>query len=70
MPVQRLKEFLDREHLRYVSIHHSPAYTAPEIAASAHVSGRELAKSVIVKVDGELHIAVLPASEHVDVRSI
>jgi len=66
MPVQRLKEFLDHENVKYVSISHSPAYTAQEIAASAHVPGKELAKTVIVKLDGRMAMAVLPASLKVD----
>ena len=52
MPVKKLKEFLDTEKVKYVSIVHSPAYTAQEIAASAHIPGKELAKTVIVKLDG------------------
>jgi Ala-tRNA(Pro) deacylase len=41
---------------------HSSAYTAQEIAASAHIPGKELAKTVIVKIDGKMAMAVLPAS--------
>lgn len=66
MPVQKLKEFLDREHIRYVTVIHSRAYTAQEIAASAHIPGKELAKSVIVKLDGKMAMTVLPASYKVD----
>jgi len=66
MPVRRLKEYLDRENVKYVSIRHSPAYTAQEIAASAHIRGQDLAKSVVVKVDGQMALAVLPASVKVD----
>ncbi len=66
MPVRKLKEFLDQNGVRYVSISHSPAFTAQEIAASAHVSGRELAKSVVVKLDGKLALAVVPATRRVD----
>ena len=65
MPVKRLKEFLDSHHVKYVTISHSPAYTAQEIAARAHVPGRELAKTVMVKADGEMLMAVLPASYRV-----
>ncbi|MEJ2255913.1 MAG: YbaK/EbsC family protein [Woeseiaceae bacterium] len=65
MPETRLKEFLDKEHVKYVTIGHSPAFTAQEVAATAHIPGKELAKTVIVKVDGELAMVVLPASEHV-----
>ena len=66
MPVSRLKEFLDLNHVPYITISHSPAYTAQGIAASAHVKGKELAKTVMVKVDGKLAMAVLPAPYKVD----
>ncbi len=62
MPVKKLKEFLDENRVKYVTISHSLAYTAQEIAASAHVPGKELAKTVIVKADGRMAMAVLPAS--------
>lgn len=68
MPVRKLKEFLDREGIKYVTIGHSPAYTAQEIAASAHVSGKELAKIVMIKVDGRMAMAVLPASLNVNFK--
>ena len=66
MPVNILKEFLDSEDVKYVSITHSPAFTAQQVAASAHIPGKELAKSVVVKMDGKLAMAVLPASFKVD----
>ncbi len=66
MPARRLKEFLDSQGVKYVAVTHSPAFTAQEIAASAHIRGRELAKTVMVKLDGRLAMAVLPASRGVD----
>jgi Ala-tRNA(Pro) deacylase len=66
MTVAKLKEFLDGNQIKYVSIAHSEAYTAQEIAASAHIPGKELAKTVIVKLDGRMAMAVLPASYKVD----
>jgi Ala-tRNA(Pro) deacylase len=66
MPVSRLKEFLDSNDVRYVTISHSPAYTAQGIAASAHIKGMELAKTVMVKIAGEMAMAVLPAPLKVD----
>lgn len=66
MPARKLKRFLDDRGIKYVSIRHSPAYTAQEIAASAHVPGKELAKTVMVRLDGTLALAVLPASRRVD----
>ncbi len=39
---------------------------AQEIAASVHIPGKELAKTVMVKIDGKMAMAVLPASYQVD----
>ena len=46
MPARKLKEFLDKEKVKYVSIMHSTAYTAQEVAESAHVTRREFATTV------------------------
>ncbi len=70
MPIARLKEYLDSQHIKYESIYHSTAYTAQEIAARAHVPGKSLAKTVIVKVGEELAMAVLPGSDHVDTYAL
>lgn len=66
MPVSQLKEFLDRHKVKYVTIAHSLAFTAQEIAQSAHIRGQELAKTVMVRLDGKMAMAVLPASRRVD----
>jgi len=62
MPAKTLKAFLDKAQVKYVSIKHSAAFTAPEVAASAHVSGRDFAKTVIMMIDGEMAMVVLPAN--------
>jgi Ala-tRNA(Pro) deacylase len=62
MPLTKTKVFLDGHNIKYTIIKHSSAYTAQEIAASAHISGKELAKTVVIKIDGKLAMAVLPAS--------
>jgi Ala-tRNA(Pro) deacylase len=70
MPATKLKQFLDTNNVRYLSIRHSPAYTAQEIAALAHIPGRELAKTVMVKIDGAMAMAVLPATKRLDPESL
>jgi len=70
VPLNKVKAFLDSHRVKYVIISHSKAYTAQGIAAIAHVSGRELAKTVIVKLDGDLAMAVLPASYQVDLEAL
>jgi len=66
MSLQKLRRFLDQQNVKYVTITHSPAFTALEVAAAAHVPGKEMAKVVMVKIDGELAMVVLPASMKVD----
>lgn len=66
MATRRTREFLDGNKVKYAVISHSPAYTAQEVAESAHVPGRDLAKTVIVSIDGELAMAVVPATRQVD----
>ena len=65
MPVKKLKEFLDSHDVKYVSISHSPAYSAQTIAESAHIPGKELVKTVIVRIDDEFAMVILPASYRV-----
>ena len=66
MPAAILKELLDREGVRYTTIQHSRAYTAQEVAAVAHVPGKEMAKTVVTKLDGKPTLVVLPAEEKVN----
>lgn len=65
MACAKLQEYLDSQQVRYVSIKHSPAFTAQEIAASAHIPGEDIAKTVVVKLDGKMALVVLPAPEMV-----
>jgi len=70
MPMRTLAKFLDEQQIRYVRISHSPAYTAQEIAASAHIPGREVAKTVMVKIDGNMQMVVTCASCQVDLGEL
>ncbi|MGB7291497.1 MAG: YbaK/EbsC family protein [Thermodesulfobacteriota bacterium] len=62
----RLKDYLDENKIKYVKITHSRAYTAQEIAASVHIPGKELAKTVIIKVSDGFAMVVLPASRKIN----
>ena len=70
MPATRLKEFLDRAGIRYSTQPHSAAYTAQEVAASAHIPGSHFAKTVIVSIDGQLAMVVLPANRKVILQEL
>jgi Ala-tRNA(Pro) deacylase len=66
MATQRIKEFLDGNHAKYVFVSHSPAYTAQEVAASMHIPGKLIAKTLVVRVNGDLALAVVPAPKDLD----
>jgi len=71
MPILRkLKEILDQAKISYEVYNHPSAYTAQEIAASQHIPGREMAKVVILRVDGSLVMAVVPASKLVSIAMV
>lgn len=71
MPIlTRLREFLEMNKVPYSVHSHPQAYTAQEIAALAHVSGRMLAKVVMVKAGDQLSMLVLPADHRVDLDRV
>ena len=65
-----IKKFLDSRDVPYRHFTHPQAFTASETAQAQHVSGRELAKSVVVKVDDRLILAVIPANDRLDVEKL
>jgi Ala-tRNA(Pro) deacylase len=70
MPNQSIKQFLKEHDITYSTIQHTPAYTAPEIAATSHIPGKFLAKVVIVKLDNKFAIVLVPAHEKVDLEAL
>jgi len=68
MILKRLTDYLDSHKIKYVLIQHSPAFTAREVAVSAHIPFREVAKTVVLSIDRKHILAVLPATEMVDLN--
>ncbi len=72
MPSKKLIDFLNENEneIKFVLIHHSKAYTANEVAHSGHIHGHEIAKTVILKIEGKLALAVRTASGLVNTRLV
>jgi len=69
MPLKKkLIEYLDQNNIRYLTMIHSRAYTAQELAAALHVPGDSFAKAVILRADDKHVMAVLPATYKVDLE--
>lgn len=70
MPLRQWREFPNSHHVKHVTMIHSPVYWTREIAAAAHAPGKELAKTMMVRQNGCLVMAVFPASCRVDFRKL
>ncbi len=71
MPIpDRLSRFLESRKIPFRTETHSEAFTAQEVAQAARVPGRAFAKSVVLSVDGKTWMAVLPATERVDLKRV
>jgi Ala-tRNA(Pro) deacylase len=66
----KLESYLRENHVPYQTQHHDLAYTAQQVASSEHVSGRFVAKVVMVVADGKEVMLVLPASLRVDLAKL
>lgn len=60
-----IEAHLREHHQGYEHHEHATAMSAQDLASSEHVTGHRVAKPVVVKVDGELAIAVVSAAERV-----
>ena len=70
MPLGKLMDYLDEHDKKYVVVKHAPAFTAQEVAASAHIPGKEMIKTVMVKADGDIKMVVLPSTHDVDFNAV
>ncbi|MCG2588868.1 aminoacyl-tRNA deacylase [Rhodohalobacter sulfatireducens] len=70
MALEKLTSYLDEKGIKYVVVRHSKAFTAQEVAASAHIPGKEMVKTVMVKVDDDIKMFVLPSTHDVDFEAI
>lgn len=65
MPVAALKRHLEKNGVPFTTLTHQPAFTAQEVAHSAHVCGKTLAKVVIILIDGGMAMVAMPATSKI-----
>ena len=70
MPARKLREYLENNHIFYEAIPHTQTFTAQKTAQTTRISGKEMAKTVIVRVDGQLGMVVLPANHRVNLERL
>jgi Ala-tRNA(Pro) deacylase len=71
----RVSEYLSDQRIAFEEMVHPPAFTSEKLAKSLHISGRQVMKSILLKVsqDGsqaqlgnQMLLAVLPAAQLID----
>jgi len=70
MPTNKLKECLNAHGVAHAIIPHPLAFTATSVAGAAHIPGKEMAKTVVVNLEGHLALAVLPADRKVNLERL
>lgn len=64
--LKMLKDLFEETKVTYEIFDHALAYTTQEIAARQHVPGDQMAKVVILEVDGKLIMAVITGNQNID----
>jgi Ala-tRNA(Pro) deacylase len=67
---ETIDRYLKKNHLAYEHTTHVRTVAAQRLAAAEHVSGERIAKPVVVSIDGTLALAVVTATEKVDVDAL
>ena len=70
MTSQRLQDYLKKQQVEFDTVTHPHAFTAQQTAASAHIDGHAMAKTVMVRLDGKLAMAVLPSNEWLEIERL
>ena len=63
-------EFLEREGVPYEVVEHEPTQTAAAEARAAGMPPAHVAKTVVLRDQEGLRLAVIPASERLDMRKV
>ena len=70
MSTERVCRFLSDKGVPHSLNNHSLAYTAQEVAESTRVPGRYMAKTLVVWMNNDLALAVVPASKELDLDAL
>ena len=67
-----VKDYLGEQGVPFEVLEHRPTYDASRLAQAVHVSGYEVAKTVLLRADGDYAhvVAVLPATHRVDLGKV
>jgi Ala-tRNA(Pro) deacylase len=65
-----MNQYLEEQQVPFETLLHPPAFTAQRRAKCLHLPGRQVAKSVLLKGPDGYFLAVLPATQQVDIQRL
>ena len=65
-----VKNYLDLKRVPYEHHVHATAFTAQQLAAAERIPSAMVVKTVVVKADDQFVLAVLPASQRIDLPTL
>ena len=66
--LEMIKKYLDKNSIDYEQIHHSPTYTAEQLAHELQIPLKDIAKCVIVKCKNSYKLVVIPGDRKVNTK--
>lgn len=66
----KIKAYLDENHIQYKTIHHEPTYTSEQSAKARGEDMKIGAKAIVMKVENEFKLFVLSGALKIDSASI
>jgi len=67
---KKITNYLDKNKYRYEIIEHRTTYTAWDVSQTEKVKPREVAKSLVMKIDRNYATAVIPADRNLDKKKL
>jgi Ala-tRNA(Pro) deacylase len=61
----QVERWLQQQGATFEVLEHEPTFSAQEMAQAVHVSGDNVAKTVLLKADGRFILAVVPATYYI-----
>lgn len=68
--VTKLRDYLKDNKVDYIMYYHNPTYTSTGLAKCLQVPTKELAKSVVIKIENGYAMIVLPACRRLNLNSL
>jgi Ala-tRNA(Pro) deacylase len=65
-----IREYLASRRIWFETLIHPPAPSATKLAQTIHISGRQVAKGVMVRAGEHYVLAVLPATSRIDLKRL